>query len=79
MICSQLSEMSKALDQMNSTMSAAYGAITDIRANTNDMKTYMANISKNSKVIAHNSTVTAYYSKVNAELTNALGFMVALK
>ncbi len=79
MICGQLSEMSKALDQMNSTMSAAYGAITDIRANTNDMTAYMANIAKNSNVIAHNTTVTAYYSKVNAELTNALGFMLALK
>lgn len=79
MICDQLSAMNYALDRMNSTMDAAYEAITDIRANTTDMNTYMANISKNSNVIAHNSTVTAYYSKVNAELTNALGFMLALK
>ena len=34
-------------------------------------------ISKNSDVIAHNTAVTAYYSKINAELTNALGYMVA--
>lgn len=79
MICNQLAAMNNALDRMNSTMEVAYGAITDIRANTNDMTAYMANISKNSNVIAHNSTVTAYYSKVNAELTNALGFMMALK
>ena len=79
MICNQLAAMNNALDRMNSTMEVAYGAITDIRANTSDMTAYMANISKNSNVIAHNSTVTAYYSKVNAELTNALGFMMALK
>lgn len=40
---------------------------------------YMEHISKNSDVIAHNTAVTAYYSKVNAELTNALGYMVAFK
>ena len=40
---------------------------------------FMERLSKNSDVIAHNTAVTAYYSKINAELTDALGFMVALK
>ena len=60
-------------------MSAAYSAITDIRANSKDMSEYMKHIAKNSDVIAHNTAVTAYYSKINAELTDSLGFMMALK
>lgn len=39
----------------------------------------MEHISRNSDVVAHNTAVTAYYSKVNTELTNALGYMVAFK
>lgn len=79
MICSQLSEMNRTLDRINDTMGAAYTAIMDIRTNSKDMKEYMAHIAQNTKVMAHNTAVTAYYSKINAELTNALGFMVALK
>ena len=79
MICGQLSEMNSTLNKMNSTMSAAYSAITDIRANSKDMSEYMKHIAKNSNVIAHNTAVTAYYSKINAELTDSLGFMMALK
>lgn len=79
MIYSQLTEMNSTLKSIDRTMHSAYSAISTIESNTNSMKTYMENISKNSDVIAHNTEVTAYYSKVNAELTNALGFMVALK
>ena len=38
-----------------------------------------AAIAENMAVVAHNTAVTALYAKKNAELTNALGFMVALK
>lgn len=79
MIYSQLTEMNRTLDEMSSTMDSAYTAISKIETNTSDMSRYIAHISENSDVIAHNSTVTAYYSKLNAELTNALGFMVAMK
>ena len=79
MICSKLTEMNSTLKSIDKTMQSAYSAISTIEANTNSMKTYMENISKIRDVIAHNTEVTAYYSKVNAELTNALGFMVALK
>ena len=50
-------------------------ALTSIRS----IEDNTAHIAQNSDVIAHNTAVTAYYSKVNAELTNALGYMVALK
>jgi hypothetical protein len=39
----------------------------------------MAKIADYTQVIAYNTERTAFYSKRNAELTNALGFMVALK
>lgn len=79
MIYSQLQQMNSTLNSLSRTMDAAYTAITKIKSNTDDMNKYMAEVSKNTKVIAHNTAATAYYSKVNAELTNALGFMVALK
>ena len=43
------------------------------------MKSYMSKIADNTEVIAYNTEKTAYYAKKNAELTNALGFLVALK
>ena len=36
-------------------------------------------IAKNSDVIAHNTAATAYYAEKNAELTNAMGYLVALR
>ena len=36
-------------------------------------------IAKNSDVIAHNTAAAAYYAKKNAELTNAMGYLVALR
>ena len=39
----------------------------------------MRDISENTAVAAYYSQVNAYYSKKTAELTNALGFMMALK
>lgn len=79
MIYSQLTEMNRTLSRIESTMKAAYSAISNIEANTNNMSDYLEKIAKNTSVIAHNTEVSAYYSKLNAELTNALGFMVALK
>lgn len=78
-IATQLQSINYSLKQMNATMDAAYNAITDIRETGNSMKEYMKHISENSDVMAHNSAVTAYYSKINAMLTDALCFMVALK
>ena len=38
----------------------------------------MSRIADNTEVIAYNTERTAFYAKKNTELTNALGFMVAL-
>ena len=43
------------------------------------MNVYMEKVAANSDVIAHNTAVNAYYSQVNAELTDALGYMVAMR
>ena len=75
----ELRNINATLTVLNSTMSKALTSIRNIEANTASMNGYMEHISKNSDVIAHNTAATAYYSKVNLELTNALGFMVALK
>lgn len=78
-ISGQLMSMNATLNELNSTMNTACDAIMDIRTNTGNMSKYMNQISNSTQMIAYNTAATAYYSKMNAELTNALGFMVALK
>lgn len=70
LIYSEIQRVNKNLDQMNDTMQKALGALQSM-----DKK--IQHISENSDIIAHNTAVTAHYAKVNAELTNALGYMVA--
>ena len=72
MMYREMCRTNSLLENLNSTMDQALTSIQGIEANT-------SKIAENSAVIAHNSAITAYYSKVNAELTNALGFMVAYK
>ena len=79
MIYQELRKINASLSRLNSTMDTVLTSIQGIEANTASMNEYMEHISQNSDVIVHNTAVTAYYSKVNAELTNALGFMVTLK
>ena len=42
------------------------------------MNKYLDVIAQNSDVIAYNTAATAYYSKINAELTDTLCFLTAL-
>ena len=72
MIYSQIDSMNKSLQQLSSTMSDAVESLHKIDGNT-------AQIAENTEVIAHNTYATAYYAKKNAELTDALGLMLALK
>lgn len=69
---SEMSKMNANLETINSTA----GSMADSLVNIKD---YQKNISDNTAIIAHNTAMTAFYAKKNAELTNALGFMVALK
>ena len=59
-------------------------SLCDIERNTNNITNTNESIAKanetiakNSAVIAHNTAVNAFYAKKNAELTDALGYMVA--
>lgn len=79
MIYNALGSIESSLKTLNQSMEKAVSSLETIDSNTADMNKYLEKISDNTDVIAHNTAVTAYYSKVNAELTNALGFMVALK
>lgn len=69
---SEMSKMNANLETINSTARSMAASLENI-------KDYQKNISDNTAIIAHNTAVTAFYAKKNAELTNALGFMVALK
>jgi hypothetical protein len=72
MLYSVMSAMNQNLNELNRTAS-------EMATSVNAMKCSVATIADNSAVIAHNTAVTAFYAKKNAELTNALGFMMALK
>lgn len=78
MIYDAIQTTNTSLRRLESTMNVAAKSLRVIEAKAETMTQYMSRIAANSDVIAHNSAVTAYYSKINAELTNALGFMVAL-
>lgn len=92
-IVAQLSDVVKSLKQIQKNQFTIYSAITqatnELKALNNSaevmnksltaMKGKLTNISENSDVIAHNSKITAYYTRKNAELTDALGYLIALK
>lgn len=70
MLYSELRDINSSLDTMNKTMDKALDSIRN-------MEGHMEHISENSDVIAHNTAATAFYAKKNAELADALGYMVA--
>ena len=84
MIYSELRNVNQSLEKLDTTMRSAVVEIQKIEANTRSIaesNKSIANateaITKDSAVIAHNTAVTAFYAKKNAELTDALGYMVA--
>jgi len=64
---------------MNSNLESMSSKLESIETNSVIATKKLTDIATNSARTAHNTAVAAHYSKVNAELTNALGFMVALK
>lgn len=78
MIYSAIQEVNSQLATLNSKMSTAVDSLKHIETSATDMKAYMKTIADNTAVIAYNTERTAFYAKKNAELTNALGYMVAL-
>lgn len=78
-IYSAINETNRLLNVLVSTMDKAVAVLGDIKADTSSISRYMEDISTNTAVSAYYSQVNAFYAKKNAELTNALGFMVAFK
>ena len=71
LIYSQLQETNATLHQLNNTMN-------NVSSSLHNISGYMEIVADNTAVIAHNTAVNAYYSKINAQLTNSLGYMIAL-
>ena len=79
MIYSAIQESNRQLNALNSSTSRMVSTLGEIKSRAVNMESYMSRIADNTEVIAYNTERTAFYAKKNAELTNALGFMVALK
>ena len=72
MICGLLKSIDSGLGQLNKTMNTALMTLNTIEYNSE-------RIAQSNARIEYNTTVTAYYSKMTAHATSALGFLVALK
>ena len=79
MIYSAIQETNSQLSKLNSSMNSVIESLSSISTDTMEMKSYISKIAENTQVIAYNTEKTAFYAKKNAELTNALGFMLALR
>lgn len=86
MMYSAMKQIDNELGQLNNAMSEVLSAAYSIERNTAQTAGNTARIAadsdtiaQNSSVIARNTAATAFYAKKNAELTNAMGYLVALK
>jgi len=93
MLYTEMKEVNKNLKDIDDSLGKAINEIESLRWTVNKTNDYLADIdnttegiltasamtARNTALAAHYSAITAHYSKVNAELTNALGFMIAMK
>ncbi len=76
------SSLEKAIDEIasvNLTAKQVSEQLGDIGGTTKEILSTSKQTAYNTAVTAHYAEITAHYSKVNAELTDALGFMIAMK
>lgn len=78
-IYSQMKEMNKTLNSLNHSMNAAVDSLKKIGESVKNIEGYSKLVAENSSIIAYNTAATAYYTKKNAELTDAMGYLVAFK
>ena len=67
-----LTQMQKDLKKIEKNTEKAVDCLSAIKEDVKDIKDY-------TQATAYNTEITAYYSKVSSELTNAMGFLIALK
>ena len=72
MLYSELKKVNQNLSTLNENMEQVKESIERVGDNTEA-------IASSAEMIAYNTEVTAFYAKKNAELTDALGYMVAFK
>ena len=77
-ICSTLQSIDSKLSSLNYSMKTALSSIAKMERSLSRIDDNTHSIADNSEVIAYNTEKTAFYAKKNAELTNALGYMIAL-
>lgn len=68
-----------AIQTTNAELAKLNSSARNMAHSMQNMNASLSAIENNTAITAFNTEVTAYYSKKNAELTNALGFLVALK
>lgn len=85
-IIAQLDQVINSLEMIKSTQYYTYTLLADIHKGVDGLTEQMSRIVRsvnaiedNSAYIAYNTEKIAHYSKINADLTNALGYLVALK
>lgn len=69
---SKLNEINSNINKLNTTTSDMLTALRSVMENS-------SKLTESAEFIAYNTAMNAYYSKINAELTNSLGFLIALK
>lgn len=93
LLYSELKGMNKTLRTINGTMKDAVNLLyrinmssaemqsmlQDVSKNTEEIASDMKDVVTNTEITAHYSAITAHYAKMNCQLTNSLGFMIALK
>lgn len=85
-IIAKLDDILKALENIQQNQYMLYSIMRDVNENLRNLNrttdlavNSLQRIEDTTARIEYNAEETAYYSKKNAELTNALGFMIALK
>ena len=67
------------LSEINSNINKLIATTGDMVKTLRGIKENSSKLTESAEYIAYNTAMNAYYSKINAELTNSLGFLIALK
>ena len=74
----ELKKLNTSMNHVVDTLNSMDKHIANIDDKSSDIKRNTSTTAFNSGIIAYNTEVAAFYAKKNAELTNALGYLVAL-
>ena len=78
-IYSKVTEINEELCALNDSMNTAVSALKNMEFVGNEISEALKRVEKSNEIIAYNTERSAYYSKMNTQLMNSLGFLVAFK